>query len=541
LIALPALTSLLITYVGLVNQSERLVFGESQFERRGLPHPAINRDPVSYSQVERVRAAGLGLLIVEVAGGKTLRFLPDGYEGGTRRLLSELRGRIPADRFQVDLEAALKSKSRKDRLAPAISFTALALVVLGGWSDQLIDLVRRKHAWTLEFDADSIKEDVEDFQLGQDGVVWLYVRRRGELADLASYAVRRVCPTGEQTWWLPAEDELFPQGAPEFLNPFLGSLSLSDSGEPVLFIGRDLPLLRLSAGKWVWDTVVGAERPDRFAELAAVTGDPYWTSLRSRPVVLARESVGSPLEELRLGAEGTDFLLDFRVDYLGRVIARIMTSSGRAFFLIVLGDEFPHDWIEIDLSGVTLLEPWEMIDYATDTTGALVVLVRDRTYCGSQEPTSHLGRLDAGTGSWRWVTVHQPGPCDALFGEPRLIIDGHDRIWLPASRLVSVFPAETLLGAEPAGIIHYTRYNSGLAGGSRLQIDSQGRLWATDRLGDGVAWIDPTMRELPRPLPAWIAAWRENLWWQTALMIAGTILLVGGFAWIRRYAPKSRP
>ena len=36
---LPALLPLLLGYIALVNQSERLVFGDSHLERRGLPHP----------------------------------------------------------------------------------------------------------------------------------------------------------------------------------------------------------------------------------------------------------------------------------------------------------------------------------------------------------------------------------------------------------------------------------------------------------------------------------------------------------------------
>ena len=537
---LPALLPLLLGYIALVNQSERLVFGDSHLERRGLPHPSIRRGPVPYSEIHQVRAGGFGLLIVEVADEKTLRIYPDGYEGGTKRVLSLIRSHISADRLQENLEAALKTKTRKDRMAPFISIAAMSLVVLGGWSHELIDLARKRHAWSLEFEPQSRDQAIEDFALGSDGVVWLYVRGDGGFADPANYSVRRVDSAGEQTWRLPGEEQLLSAGAPGPMAPYAARLGLNDSGEPVLTIDPDLPTLRLSAGQWVWETGDGAASPDPFSDLAAMTGDPYWTNLRSRPVILARQAGGSPPGELALGTEGQGFLLDFRVDYLSSLIARITVSNGRVFLSILSDPQDSHAWIEVDMSGATLLEPWELVDYSTDSTGALVVLVRDATYCDSDEAASHLGSLDSVADSWRWRTVFQPGPCDTIFGEPRFIIDGHNRIWLPASREVSVFPPETLFGGEVEGIIRYTPYNSGLAGGARLQIDSDGRLWAMDPFGEGVAWINPRESELPRPLPAWIAAWREDFWWQMAPLIAGMVLLVGGFAWIRRDAPKSR-
>jgi hypothetical protein len=540
IVAIPALLPLVIVYVGLVNQSERLAFGESHFERRGIPHPSIYRRPVPYSDVRHVRAGGFGLLVIDVAGVKPLRFFPEGYEGGTRRVLSQLRKHIPGDRFQGDLEAALKVKTRRDRLAPAFSLAALGLLALGGWSDELIDLVRKKHAWTVEFAPRAEVRAIEDFQLGPDGVVWLYVSSKGGYSDLANYALRRVDPTGEQTWWLPAEGELFPGDVPEHLSPFAARLSLSEAGEPRLAIGAELSPLRLTAGKWVWETAEMSAPPDPFGQLARITGDPYWTDLRASPAILAyRAGEGSPAE-LDLGTGGEGILLDWRVDYLGNTLARITASDGRAFLRNVSDTGEPDGWFQVDLSGVTLVEPWELVDYATDPTGAMVVLVRDETYCDSEPMPSHLGRLNPESKSWRWRTVYQPGTCDRIFGEPRFIVDGYGRIWLPGTSDVSVFPPETLFGGELSGAIHYTRYNSGLTGGARLQTDSEGRLWAMDPYGDGVSWIDPTGSELQRPLPAWIAAWRESIWLQLAPMIAGVILLYAGFLWIRHEKVGSR-
>src|SRR3990172_5532441 len=118
---LPALMPLLLGYIALVNQSERLVFGDSHLERRGLPHPSIRRCPVPYSEIHQVRAGGFGLLIVEVAGNRHLRIFPEGYEGGTGAVLSQLRTHVPHNRFQADLETRLRLKTRKDRLAPILS------------------------------------------------------------------------------------------------------------------------------------------------------------------------------------------------------------------------------------------------------------------------------------------------------------------------------------------------------------------------------------------------------------------------------------
>jgi hypothetical protein len=540
-VALPALLPLVIVYVALVNQSERLVFGEHHFERRGIPHPSIYRRPVPYSDVKQVRAGGFGLLLIEVAGVKPLRIFPEGYEGGTASVLSQLRTHVPEDRFQGDLEAALKLKTRKDRLAPALSLVAMGLVALGGWSDELIDLVRREHAWILEFEPRSEVRAIEDFQLGPDGAVWLYLSGEGGYADPANYAVRRVDAIGEQTWWLPSDGTLFPDGVPERLSPYAARLSLSESGEPRLAIGADLPPLRLSAGKWAWESAEMSAPPDPFGQLARITGDPYWTDLRSGPAILAHRAGGGSPVEMDLSTEGEGILLDFRVDYLGNRLARITASDGRAFLRNVSDTGAPDGWFQVDFSGVTLLEPWELVDYATDPTGALVVLVRDEAYCDSDPMPSHLGRLNPESNSWRWRTVYQPGTCDQIFGEPRFIVDGYGRIWLPETSDVNVFPAETLFGGELSGAIHYTRYNSGLTGGARLQTDSGGKLWAMDRFGEGVASIDPNVKELPKPLPAWVATWRESMWWQMAPMIAGVILLCAGFLWIRheRVGPRS--
>jgi hypothetical protein len=368
----------------------------------------------------------------------------------------------------------------------------------------------------------------------------LYLSGDGGYADPANYAVRRVDAIGEQTWWLPSEGTLFPDGVPEHLSPYAARLSLSESGEPRLTIGADLPPLRLSAGKWAWESAEMGARPDPFRQLTDITGDPYWTNLRASLAILAyRAGEGSPAE-LDLGAEREGILLDLRIDFLGNSLARITASDGRTFLRNVPDTGALDGWFQVDFSGVTLIEPWELVDYATDPTGAFVVLVRDATYCDLEPMPSHLGRLNPESNSWRWRTVYQPGTCDQLFGEPRFIVDGYGRIWLPGTSDVSVFPAETLFGGELSGTIHYTRYNSGLAGGGRLQTDSGGRLWAMDRFGEGVASIDPSAKELPKPLPAWVAAWRESTWWQMAPMIAGVVLLFAGFMWIRHEEAGSR-
>lgn len=537
---LPALLPLLLAYLGLVNLSDHLVFGESHFERRGLPHPSVFRGPVAYSEITQVWVGGFGMLILETSGGGRFRIYPRAFEGGRDPVLSELRARVAHDRFQPDLESALETKTRKDRLAPIIAVSAMGLVALSGWSDQIIDSVREDHAWTLEIDAESMDEAVEDFLLEEGGAIWLLIRRGGGYSDPGSYAVRRLSATGEETWGLPSKDVLFPEGVPEHVILHPREMALTDAGEPRLAFDVDLPHLRLSGGRWEWETEVKPKMPDPFAILAEKTGDSYWTSLEFQPGILARQAVSGAVEEVELGGQGQGFSLDYKVDYLGTMVARIGTQDRRYFFLPVLEGEQEKTWLEVDFRSVPLRGQWELLDYATDSTGVLYVLVRDETYCNSGKLASHLGRANPGGGGWQWWTVFQPGRCNDIFGEPRFIVDGNGRVWLPGWREVSVFPLEALLTGDASGIIHYTRYNSGLMGGRGLQVGPDGRIWTMDPLGDGLSWIDPSVDQLAGPLPAWIAALRENFWWRLTPAFAGMALMLGGLVWDRRDSSRRR-
>jgi hypothetical protein len=530
-----ALAPVLFAYIGLTNLTDRLVFTDTQFERRGLRNPAIYRGPVAYPDITRVRVGGYGLLILETNSGKRFRLFPKAYEGGAEAVIAGLHERVPLDRFEDDLDAGLEQKTRRDRLTPWIAVLAVWLIVMGGLIDPVIDLLRRNRAWTLEIDGRSMGETIEGFALGRDGSLWLFARdRKGGILDSASYLVRSLNTDRDQTWDVPGEDVLFPGGVPEFSLPFPTHLLLPPAGEPRLIFGADVTALRLSGGGWEWEERTETGLSGAFADLTEWTGDPYWRRLQTEGKFLARDPLSGDVQEIALAGEGRSFTLEYKRYVPEALLARIVTGDQRFFLAKVQGGDQELVWDEVDLAPFRARDYWKVLDYAGDRSGALYALVRDDQYCASGHPASSLGQRTAGGSAWHWWTVTQAGECrDAsLYGQ--LVVDGRDRIWLSTLWDLTVLPPGALKSGAASGAIHYSEDNSGYMAGRQLELGPDGRIWSLDFTGDGLAWINSNSEELGKPLPEWIAALPREPWWRLAPAFAGMVLMLGGLVWNRR-------
>ena len=537
-IGLVAFAPLFFVNIALTNLLDRLVFTGTTLERRGIPNPAIFRGPVACADITRVQAGGFGILLVETRSGKVFRLFPKAYEGGVEAVLSRLRERVPVDRFENQLEEGLARRTRRDVLTPWISIAAVWLIAAGGLTDLAIDQLRKNRAWTLEIDARSMDQTIEDFALGPNGMLWLLVRnRRRDVLDSGSYGLRGVGADGEQAWQIPATDDLFPAGVPDSVLPFPIGLSLAPEGEPRLNFGLDVLALRFGEETWEW---VLPETSMPFADLAQWTGHSYWTRLQTEGMIRASDLLSGDVLELELAGEGLSFLLEYKVRPAGGFLAQIATRDRRYFLALVPGPEQEMIWEEVDVTPFRGKGYWNLVDYYMDADSKLYVLVQDEGYCSSGHPASSLGLLNARGGAWQWWTLTQPGECRNVLGEGQLVVDAHGRIWVSTLRDLTVLPSDSLNRGTSAGAIHYSEDNSGYMAGRKLELGPDGRIWSLDLLGDGLGWIDSNAEELGKPLPEWIASLRRELWWKIGPGLVGLALFMGSAFWNRSVASRRR-
>jgi hypothetical protein len=517
----------LMTYSALQTWHDRLVFTDSQLERRGIPHPRIYKGPTPYEDIVRVRRGSIGVLVLDTSQGKKYLIATKSFEGGPNSVLDQLRAHIPEERFEEDLEGRLYQRVKAESVALVVAIIGLILFIAGQFFDEIFERIRSDVAWHLAVEG-NFMEDIESYALSEDGSLWILVQKSlGDYSDPANYQVRHLISGDEEILSIPSMEILYPDGPPEigFTHPV--GILLTEEGLPRLYFDSIQPELIWTGS--VWERGPQPDPRETYIEqLARVTGDPYWETLNDHGKILVMDTKLGVETEVDLGPSDDPY----RVIYHGtsddwKIVQ--MDGEPRRYFLMRFKEPGePKIWFEIDYSSLLLSEYWHLMDYTVDADGVFFVLIRNIPYCVEDTATHFVGKLDPSGGDWVWRTLQHPDRCDGPEGDRQILIDVRGRVWLTGEEVVvafepNVFDSERI---ERNDYVLYSEYNSGYYEGHSLKVGPDKRIWTLGILGEGLVWIDPDVDALEKPLPDWIHEMLSSTVFKVVADFGGLLIMV---------------
>ena len=533
LVLMPILFGLSGGYMAVFSSKDRIVISDTQIERTGLRNFMIYRGPVLFENLIKVARGSLSVVRIEQVDGKNFEFAPKAYEGGPDEILADLRQRIPADRFEDDLEKRLYQKTGREWRGPALMVVGALIFGLSSCAGDLYDEIRADHAWTAEVEAGTLRESIESFDLSPDGSLWILVQSSfGDYQDPLSYEVRHITDTGTKVLEFPPFEVLYPSGPPEIGRGQPSGIRLTPEGVPRVSMFLINSALIWTGNQWEWERPPTQERGPKPLEilLAGDHGD-YWEQLVfSESASVSIPSTGST-ETIDLGPEMEEYAIVFKAEPRGWKLARLRTEDRRTFLLAFREDPEEGQWIEIESDILPLSESRGLLDYTVGPDGSLFALLSDWDFCESDVVTFYAGKLTPSeAGGWTWRALQYQQDCNEVQDPRDFLVDARGRIWIEGWNQVAAFDEGVFDSPEIINDpeILYTEDNSGYFMSHTLRIGPDERLWSLDMSGDVLVSIDPDVDELPAPLPDWFAAVSQQFWSWTAFFVIGAGIWVLG-------------
>lgn len=501
LVVMLAVFVLLVVVLGYVVLSVwiyRLELGETHLRLRTIYHPVQRPFRCAYSQIQRIQRAHMrGILAIVLEDGRWQTLGANSFEGGAERLLAELSRRLPAERIEADLAAALQRHTRQDRRFRLLALTNLvtqSALLLGLLTTLLqsvgVDFLRSHTAWKAATSLPPLSH-VEAFSLDNDGSPWMAIRTGfGE-----QYTLIHVGAGKSQSWRLPPE---------------AGELSLTGP----YGVGRDpggQPWAAFMHGILYWEGESWKQIPlpqsDRPEIPLTASGSGIW--------VLPRVTAGSSLYRLDLSA-GTSAALplpaaaaqaDLTIHHAHLLPDNdlwVLFSHQETYRVYRLR---PEGWEETGIPLPQLANNLFISDLTLGPEGKIWVL--------RMRESAQIGAFDPGTQTWSWYELPSPASSGSEQRYDGIQVDALGRVWIEGTesgetyeKFVDVFrPTAT---GKLEKVVRYTtrdsNYQQGLSS-SRLRLGPDGRMWSAD---DTLAWIDSNAALLPAPLPAWVTSFSSS-------------------------------
>lgn len=523
---------LLAPFAYWVNTRQRstLVFQEKAFKRTGFRALRTYQGPVAYDDVVRIGRRTRGQLVIEQADGKDFILGPKAYEGGSEAIFSELRRRIPADKFDEDIEKVLYQKTGREWRGAALSFAGVALIMGYSFFDALVERAGKDLAWTTEVEVNFRTESIEDFDFDQDGSLWLLVRdSSGEYNDPQSYQVRHIISTGAETLQFPSTETLFPEGPPEFGPSYPQNIRLSGNNQLMVYFFLIDSQMVWTGREWMWEEPRGITSFLQ-SQLAGPNRE-YWEKIiESRAVQAINPSTGD-VEEISLGEEIGEWTFGSVGFAYGWRVVRLHAPDEQIYVLAYQNDPSEGMWTKVEMGGRSLVEYLDLRAYAPGPAGEIYVLVRQSPACENDLISFTVGRLKNGSEmQWIWRTLQFPQVCKYAIDPDEFIVDVRARIWIDGTNKVVAYDPSVFdkPQAGPEDLIIYTEKNSGYYSSLRLRLRPDGRLWSLDNSGEALVWLDPDVDNLEEPLPGWVNQAADSIWTLIIPFVAGMILLILG-------------
>lgn len=529
------LIGVVLGYWVLFAWKDRLVISDAHVERRGLSHFRIYRGPVRYDDVVRVRRGAYGTIVIERSQGRKFEIVPKVFDGGHEAILGELRKRIPAERFEVDLERSLYERTLWERRAVIFFIAGSLIYLLGAFSDDLFDKARQDLAWKTEIRAKLLAESIEDFALEADGSIWLLVQNRpGDYEDPQSYEVRHLTGSETETFQFPSLDVLFPEGPPESRSPHPSGITVTKEGVPRVFFFLIDPALVWKDSQWEWERSQPYELQlgrSYFDILLQSDNSQYWEKLAATRKVQVTIPSSGVVEEVDLGPELDRYAIVFEGEPRGWTMIHLRSPERRLFLFAYRDDPSGSSYFELEVRDLPLGEFWDLTDSTVGPDGSIYALIRPFEYCKNDIVTFFSGKLDPETAEgWIWRVLQYPQDCDDVHDPREFVVDVRGRVWIQGWRQVAGYDPSVFdkPQSDPLDLILYTEDNSGFHMSHRLEVGPDERIWSMDMTGDALVWIDPDVGNLQKPLPAWVATLNESYWTSFALMGVGAGIWILG-------------
>jgi hypothetical protein len=197
-----------------------------------------------------------------------------------------------------------------------------------------------------------------------------------------------------------------------------------------------------------------------------------------------------------------------------------------------------HVWYEL---GLRREDYKRLVDYTVDSAGNFYILFHHKQpLCEEGRVSISIGKYQRDQGVWQTLESRYTDDCDWSLSYDQIIIDRHNRVWIPVGKAVVVYEEaiweeRVLLKSEYR---YYTEGNSGYYGVSDLSVGPDGRIWSLDSSGDALVWIDPDVEELEGtlwPFLGWLyQEWKIRLYIGYGSAIALLAIIIIASLRIRR-------
>ena len=492
----------------------RVVVGEQFISREGLPHLIDRRRRIAYADILRVTQGTRNVLKIIPKEGAPLAVGLKGLDGEPTALITALRGKLPANRFDANLEVSIFQGSSADRLGYIIGAGSILLGLVSFGGLLLREPILERTAWL------RVPGLAEDLRIGQadtadDGSIWLLVNTPSAGGEGEIDLVHAVPDGSVETVSLAAAGALrvaLDRARNEGPYP-IDSLAMDSKSRPWL-------ILRGDAGAFFWDGATWTRVPARLEGLdfeitdLARAGDYIWARVPDHNALFRIDA--ESLETMGMGPLSWEYegeTVELRPSDLsgtagdGAVVFGEL-STGRPGYLTITNEG--SIGFSTELLGAPDLATWDARLASPDDQGRIHVILTAQEVCIEGRRLIKVGTRLANT-DWEWRDLVYQDECaaDPMFDE--MLIDPRGRVWIqPNDGSVIVFPDPEGATDEPgaAPIAVYSRDNSGYTDGE-LVVGMNGYILAVRGAVPSVVRLDARGEELPKPLPSWFAWYLE--------------------------------
>ncbi len=532
---------LLLGYIGLVNIRLRLILDAEHIYYEGIPHPMILRKPTAYEDVIEVNRGLDRSILLLTRAGKTIRINPGFFNTDHLEILAELRKRIPADRFEPDIESTLTSKTPNDRRQAAYFLLILVFLLAGLVVNPWIK-ARRGKVWTTAARPGK-REDLVSFVVDAYGSGWLLLKSRdGPFLDPSSYGIRQIESQTNQWIPLPTSDELFTHRTDKEFPLLPNDILLTAEGMPLVMFHNGKPLLGWTGAAWEWQEddvqTVSAGRKQAGGRFHHV----HWRPWPAEEAIITFDAVNKQTTQLP----------PEMLQNASWITGESLQTSQQIHLLSLPGkqplagasprQQTPERWIVIPWSpaaGNALLA-----DIVMEVTrdGRLFLVQKKSPYCSAGWAQYLTVRYDPSQEQLTAGQIAHRQDCEEDTRLGNILIDDLNRLWLQHGDAISVFPEGAFSsGADPVGSIRtYNRHTSNYEGSDVIMVQPDGKLWVLDRYRGGLACMDTGQDPLPKPLPRWIEGYDRSLLAPVIFNLLPSLALLFGVFHFRRIDSRPR-
>ncbi len=481
-------------------------FGENElvFKRRMLPF--LKPAKVSYSEIFYVcRSDVKAVLSVFLLNGKEIRF-PVSVSGSVDQLIAEFQKHVPQNHIQPEIESVYKKINLYEVVLWLFVgvYVAATVFVVGG--RKVSSFIAWNSVWPPFFASPT---SVESYWVNRNGEVWLALDK---VLFGDGWKIVKLTSDHNQDVVLHIESSLveYPD------------LVLADENDHPWIIQREA-LYHWTGANWDAFGLNGYEI--RAWRYPVTIGDTYWTSaFKDDSGIKFLFSLNLNTAEIRTYQLPQElipsefFIYDVRPGMGGYPLVMFTKEYGPVYFYLFENGEWRKVGEILDVEWA-LPEPFlafpasekpniQFEDFTVDDNGQIwVVLERDF------EPV--IGRLPVGRSEWEWSSIKNK--CDECSQHyTQIAVDSFQRVWLAGEFEYREQWGDTYRLVEDRGcevfsprwsdyavlITSYGNRNSGFARGygpTGLKISSDNKIWSGN--WKGLAWIDATKDNLPKPLP----------------------------------------